>query len=108
MLGTWDDPSGGPMLWVDHIAGHHQVTFNTGMSNYVDSGQAPATGQWQYVSATYDGTTARYYINGVQVASQAFAGNVGDTNSWRIGAYGTSPFGFFDGRSTTSGSTTAR
>ena len=62
------------MLWVDHIAGHHYVTLNTGLSNYVDSGQAPATGQWQYLSATYDGTTARYYINGVQVASQAFAG----------------------------------
>ncbi len=76
------------MLWVDHIAGHHYVTLNTGMANYLDSGQAPATGQWQYVSATYDGTTARFYINGVQVASQAFAGNVGDTNTWRIGAYG--------------------
>src|SRR3954453_7536539 len=26
ILGTWDNPAGGPMLWVDHIAGHNYVT----------------------------------------------------------------------------------
>jgi chitodextrinase len=97
ILGSWDYPGGGPMLWVDHIAGHHYVTLSAGLENYLDSGQAPSTGQWQYLSATYDGTTARYYIDGVQVASRAFAANVGDTDVWRIGAYGTSPYGFFDG-----------
>ena len=98
IVGTWDWPqNGGPMLWVDHIAGHHHVTFNAGLSNYLDSGQAPATGQWQHLSATYDGTTARYYVNGTQVATKTFTGNVGDSNNWRIGAYGATPFGFFKG-----------
>ena len=98
IVGTWDWPqNGGPMLWVDHIAGHHHVTFNAGLSNYLDSGQAPATGQWQHLSATYDGTTARYYVNGTQVATRTFTGNVGDSNNWRIGAYGATPFGFFKG-----------
>ena len=97
ILGAWNYPGGGPMLWVDHVAGRHYLTLDAGLGSYLDSGQAPATGQWQYLSATYDGTTARYYIDGVQVASRAFAGNVGDTDTWRIGAYGNSPFGFFDG-----------
>jgi chitodextrinase len=97
VLGSWDYPQGGPMLWVDHVAGHHYITLNTGLSNYLDSGQAPATGQWQYVTATYDGTNVRYYVNGAQVATRTFTGNVGDFNTWRIGAYGGTPYGFFDG-----------
>ena len=39
-------------------------------------------------------TTARsrrIYIDGVVVASSAFTGNVGNSNTWRIGAYGDTP-----------------
>lgn len=97
IVGTWDWPGGGPMLWVDHIAGHHYVTLNAGLSNYLDSGKSPVIGQWQYLSATYDGTTVRYYVDGTQVASRTFTGNVGDSNAWHIGAYGANPSGFFDG-----------
>ena len=50
----------------------------------------PIVGQWQHLAATYDGTTARYYIDGVQVASRAVSGSVGNSNTWRIGAYGSS------------------
>src|SRR3954447_8100481 len=97
ILGTWDNPAGGPMLWVDHIQGHNYVTASTGLGTYLDSGQAPAVGQWQYLTATYDGTNLRYYVDGVQVASKTFTGNIGDSNIWRIGAYQGTPFGFFDG-----------
>src|SRR3954449_8164183 len=97
ILGTWDNPAGGPMLWVDHIQGHNYVTASTGLGTYLDSGQAPAVGQWQYLTATYDGTNLRYYVDGVQVASKTFTGNIGDSNVWRIGAYQGTPFGFFDG-----------
>ena len=57
----------------------------------------PAVGQWQHLAATFDGATARYYVDGVEVASRAFAGSVGTSNTWRIGAYGFGPGGFFDG-----------
>jgi hypothetical protein len=98
IVGSWSGPQdGGPMLWVDHLAGHFFVTLNTGMSNYLDSGQTAPTGQWKYVTATYDGATARFYVDGSQVASKAFSGNVGDSDNWRIGAYGPTPTGFFDG-----------
>ncbi len=85
------------MIWVDHITGHYRLTLGSSFGNYLDSGQAPAIGQWQHVAATYDGTTARFYIDGTQVATTTYTGNVGDSNSWRIGAYGATATGFFDG-----------
>ena len=45
-------------------------------------------------------TTARppaIYIDGTEVASRAVSGSVGSSNTWRIGAYGSVPGGFFDG-----------
>jgi hypothetical protein len=67
------------------------------MSAYVDSGQAPAVGRWQHVAATFDGTVGRIYLDGVLAGSQSFSGSVGSSNTWRIGAYGGSPTGLFDG-----------
>ncbi|WHT17136.1 PQQ-dependent sugar dehydrogenase [Crossiella sp. CA-258035] len=40
------------------------------------SGTALPAGQWSYVSATYDGSVLRLYVNGSLVASQAVAGSV--------------------------------
>ena len=65
--------------------------------NYLDSGHNPIAGQWQHLAATYDGTTARFYIDGVMVASRTVSGGVGTSNIWRIGAYGSVAGGFFDG-----------
>ena len=96
ILGTW--AGSGPMLWVDHIATRYQLTLGgNGLSGYLDSGHNPIAGQWQHLAATYNGTTARYYIDGIEVASRTVSGSVGNSNIWRIGAYGTSPGGFFDG-----------
>ena len=49
------------------------------------------------MAATYDGTTARIYIDGTLAASSTYTGNVGGSNTWRIGAYGSTAGGFFDG-----------
>jgi chitodextrinase len=95
VVGTW--AGSGPMLWVDHLAGHHYATLGGTLSSYLDSGQTPVVGQWQHVAATFDGTTAHYYVDGALVASRAVSGSVGSSNTWRIGAYGASPGGFFDG-----------
>jgi fibronectin type 3 domain-containing protein len=98
IVGTWNgNQNGGPMLWVDHISGHYRLTLGSSFSNYLDSGRSPAIGQWQHVAATYDGTTARIYVDGTLAASSTFAGNVGDSNNWRIGAYGSPAGNFFDG-----------
>src|SRR6266545_5835103 len=98
VLGTWSgNANGGPMLWIDHLATRYHLTLNNGMANYLDSGQNPVAGQWQHLAATYDGTTARFYIDGTEVANRTFTGTVGNSNVWRVGAYGSSPGGFFDG-----------
>ena len=94
VVGSWN--GSGPMLWVDHQVGHYQLTLGGSFSGYLDSGHTPVGGQWQHVAATYDGTTARYYIDGTEVASRA-AASVGTSDVWRIGAYGASLAGFFDG-----------
>ena len=95
IVGTWS--GSGPMLWVDHLAGHNYLTLGSSLSSYLDSGQSPATGQWQHLAATYDGTVARYYVDGLEVAARATSGSIGSSNTWRIGAYGGTPGGFFDG-----------
>jgi hypothetical protein len=98
VVGSWNpNANGGPMVWVDHLATRYHLTLNNGISNYLDSGQNPTAGVWQHIAATFDGTTARFFIDGVEVASRAVSLSVGSSNSWRIGAYGASPTGFFDG-----------
>src|SRR5205823_7816810 len=87
---------GGPMLWVDGT-GRYTLTLGTGLSNYLVSGRAVVPGTWQHVAGTYDGTTARIYVNGQLAASVPFSGNIGDSSTWRIGAYGSSVFGAFGG-----------
>jgi hypothetical protein len=99
VLGSWvGGENGGPMIWVDHVSGRYRLTFNKGtVDDYLDSGRSPTPGQWQHLAATYDGVTARFYLDGVEVATKTFGGNAGDSNTWRIGAYSGSPTGFFDG-----------
>ena len=49
LLGSWN--GSGPMLWVDHLAGDYQLTLgSSGLSGYLDSGQTPTVGQWQYLA----------------------------------------------------------
>ena len=95
VVGTWT--GSGPMIWVDHLATRYHLTLGGSYSGYLDSGASPLAGQWQHLAATYDGTTARFFVDGVQVASRAVTGSVGSSDLWRIGAYGGSPGGFFDG-----------
>ena len=98
VVGTWAaSQSGGAMIWIDHGNGRYHLTLGNSIGNYLDTGRAPAVGRWQHVAATYDGTTARFYMDGDEVASKVFTGNVGSSNAWRIGAYGSTPNGFLDG-----------
>ena len=65
------------MLWIDHLGGDYQLTLGSSLSTYLDSGQTPIAGQWQYLAATFDGTTASYYIDGTEVASRSVSSPVG-------------------------------
>ena len=97
VVGTWDPGSGGPMIWVDHINGHYMLTLGGAFAGYLDSGITPATGRWQHVAATFDGTVARIYVDGVEAANRSVIGGVGTANAWHVGAYQTAATGNFDG-----------
>ena len=46
----------------------------------------PAVGQWHHIASTYDGTTIRLYLDGVEVNSQAVAGVITtNTNPLALG-----------------------
>jgi hypothetical protein len=97
IVGNWlSGPGGGPMIWVDHLAGRYHLTTERSLAGYLDSGRTPAIGEWQHVAATYDGTTARIFIDGVEAASKV-ADTLGLGSMWRIGAYGNGHNGYFAG-----------
>jgi hypothetical protein len=97
VLGTWNLGTGGPMVWIDHVNGRYMLTLSASADNYLDSGVAPAVGTWQHVAVTFNGSVAKFFVDGAEVASRSFAGDVGTANTWRVGAYRSTPTGFFDG-----------
>ena len=94
MLGTWT--GNGPMIWIDHLAGRYYLTLGGSTSTYLDSGRSPTVGQWEHIAATYDGSTARFYVGASRSRARVHR-RVGSSNTWRLGAYGGTPTGFFDG-----------
>ena len=112
-LEAWVNPSVINSAWRDVIYKGNDNYYLEGTSGNVG---VPATGgtfggsdaalngtgilsanTWTYLAATYDGTTLRLYVNGVQVASQAQTGAITtSTNPLQIG--GDSLYGqFFQG-----------
>jgi hypothetical protein len=47
---------------------------------------APAVGQWVHIAVTFDGTTARGYINGVRTVQAAFSFGTGRETPIQFGA----------------------
>jgi hypothetical protein len=60
---------------------------NTNGGNHpLKSTTAIANNQWYYLTATYDGTTMKIYVNGILDNSQTFSNSttVPDTNPWSV------------------------
>jgi hypothetical protein len=65
------------------------VTFNTALN----------TNQWYHVAAIYSGGSVRLYLNGLQVASQALAGNIAaDASLLTLGKHPVSNTDYFRGK----------
>jgi hypothetical protein len=72
----------------------------TGVDHFITSPNKYNDGQWHYAVGTYDGTTLRLYIDGVQVASKTTGGAVPDntgTQPVRVGANSRAADRFFTG-----------
>lgn len=74
-------------LWVVNNRAHFNL-YNGSGEVYPFNGtiQMPV-GQWSHVVGTYDGTTARIYVNGVLDSQKAFSGNISgnDALNFEIG-----------------------
>ncbi len=72
--------------------------WSGGQSTSIDYATGLALGAWSYVVASYDGTTMRLYVNGVQVGSKATTAPLGEVpGPTVIGAGAAASGGFFAG-----------
>ena len=85
-------------LYARNWRGRPESNILTGGTNRTAEGTALAANAWTHVAGTYDGTTLRLYINGVQAASTTVSGPIASsTGPVRIG--GNSLWGeYFQGR----------
>jgi len=75
-------------LYANGVAAPNASINTTGNNNdtYADGTAALPTNAWAHVATTYDGTTLRLYVNGVQVAATAHTGPIVDAGgALRIG-----------------------
>jgi hypothetical protein len=89
--GTYQGLIGKRNTWPDTTMFQFQVRPENGGIFRLETGSAaivspnntltPFVQTWAHVAATFDGTTCRLYLNGVQVASGAFAFNMAGTAS---------------------------
>jgi glucose/arabinose dehydrogenase len=97
-LGSWrqvvmKETSGGLAyaLYANGESGNRPAGYYSigGADRGVDAPAALASGTWTHLASSFDGTTMRMFVNGVQVASTPFAGSVPTSGSpLRIGGNG--------------------
>ncbi len=90
-LNLWGGSHTGNTWWIGCL-GHNQSPANalTFRHNGVVFSYTPLTfpnSSWQHIGFVYTGTEIRYYVNGVQVGTNAFTGNVTSTSPVCIGNY---------------------
>lgn len=70
LVGAWDSANGGALLELD-ASGYYTLAHSKTTGNFLHSNVTPRVGQWDYVVASWDGSTERLYVNNIPVASQS-------------------------------------
>ena len=84
----------GVALQLSSVDGHPLVVAGDGTSNYSVNAPVVAANTWAHVAYTWDGSTLRIYLNGIEQDATAFAGPISYTGSadWFIGGQGNLQF----------------
>lgn len=80
-LGIFDSADGGSTF-----GSHWAVQTSTGARPYNTNGQIPRN-QWTHIVGTYNGSTSRMYINGVEIWNASLTGTI-PSATYYIGTYG--------------------
>jgi hypothetical protein len=67
--------------------GGNAVAWKWGGAILVDGGASPSTNTWHYYAYTYDGTTSRLYIDGVEMDNSTIAPQTATPSEGDIGRY---------------------
>ena len=94
LAGNWDS-SNGFMLYKN--ASNNMFVYINSAKVQTDISQY--VGNWTQFVATYDGTTAKLYANGVLINSEAYAATItySSGSTFKVGAYGNTPGGLLNG-----------
>jgi len=89
VIAKWSD-SAGAFSYLLSVAGagddKAQFVVNTGSNGVAIGTTALAIGTWHHIAGTYDGTTVRVYVDGVEEGTALLTGNIGsNTAPVRIG-----------------------
>jgi putative IMPACT (imprinted ancient) family translation regulator len=82
---------GGYRLGTSGAAFSFNLYTETTPNNHVETLGTAVASTWTHVTATYDGTSLKYYINGIAVKTLSIASDLKKTDAiWQIGAHGSS------------------
>ncbi|MDE1966982.1 MAG: LamG domain-containing protein [Patescibacteria group bacterium] len=81
-----ENEGGGTAGWIFGIRNNNTLWFwPSGGNDKFSSGTVPLD-KWTYVTATYDGTDIRFYLNGVLDSTQAMSAPQGGATFFKLGA----------------------
>lgn len=79
-------PSGRSLGYVLRCGNGGRLSFNVGSGSNgwkeCQSAALMSTGRWYHVAGVFDGDTVRAFLNGVQVAAQAYSGSIGPATGY--------------------------